>query len=256
MKIRALQAMTIRDPVSGELTAIGYGCIAEVDDELGASLIADGIAEAYTLISPTGTVEISENGEADVAQYAKANVDVVNVVLTYVPNGALGAVDAVAVTPGTEVTLSDGTGLTAPAGKSFAGWATTADASAADVTSPYTVSDNVKLFAVWQLPNPLTGLALDESAGGSATLSPAFDPGTMAYNLRFVSESDYGTLIATAASGVALAMKKGGSTIESGTGTISKQFYGDDPSTPGTYTIEVGTGADVTVYTVEVTVGS
>ena len=243
MKIRALQAMTIRDPVSGELTAIGYGCIAEVDDELGASLIEDGIAEAYTLISPTGTVEISENGETDVTLYAKASVNVANVVLTYVPNGALGAVDAVAVTPGTEVTLSDGTGLTAPVGKSFAGWATTAGATEPNVTSPYTVTANIMLYAVWaDLPPRLTNLAPLEGMTGSIT--PAFDPDTLTYTSTALG------LMATAGSGVAIAFFKGETAKSSGTGSVTQLM--NDGASAGSWTIEVGTGDLKTVYNLTV----
>lgn len=46
--------------------------------------------------------------------------------------------------------LSDGTGITAPEGKQFAGWATTADAVSADVTSPYTPTADVTLYAVYE----------------------------------------------------------------------------------------------------------
>ena len=47
MKIKALQAFVIRDSSTGNLTSIGYGYIVEVDNTLGASLIADGLAEEY-----------------------------------------------------------------------------------------------------------------------------------------------------------------------------------------------------------------
>ena len=40
------------------------------------SLISDGLAEAYTLISPTGSIEITSNGTVDVAEYASAVVNV------------------------------------------------------------------------------------------------------------------------------------------------------------------------------------
>lgn len=76
MKIRALKALTIRDSETGDLTSIAHGAIADVDDTLGSSLISDGLAEAYTLISPTGSVNISSNGTVDVAEYASAVVNV------------------------------------------------------------------------------------------------------------------------------------------------------------------------------------
>ena len=76
MTIRALKALTIRDSVTGSLTSIAYGAIAEVSDTLGTSLISDGLAEAYILIAPTGSIEITSNGAVDVAEYATAEVNV------------------------------------------------------------------------------------------------------------------------------------------------------------------------------------
>ena len=76
MKIRALKALTIRDSETGNLTSIASGAIAEVSDTLGESLITDGLAEAYILIAPTGTIEITSNGTVDVAEYAEASVNI------------------------------------------------------------------------------------------------------------------------------------------------------------------------------------
>ena len=76
MKISALKAFTIRDSETGNLTSIACGGIAEVSDTLGTSLISDGLAEAYILIAPTGSIEITSNGAVDVAEYATAEVNV------------------------------------------------------------------------------------------------------------------------------------------------------------------------------------
>ena len=76
MKIRALKAFTVRNSETGDLTSIANGAIAEVSDTLGQSLISDGLAEEYTLISPTGSVDITSNGTFDVAEYASAVVNV------------------------------------------------------------------------------------------------------------------------------------------------------------------------------------
>ena len=73
MKIKALNSLAI--VVEGNITSLGYGDIAEVDDTLGASLISDGLAEAYTLVSPTGNLAITENGEG-IDVYSKATVSV------------------------------------------------------------------------------------------------------------------------------------------------------------------------------------
>lgn len=79
MKIQATKPFTMRNSSTGELTSIACGAVATVTDEIGASLISDGYAEEYTLITPTGTKTITENAEnIDVAQYAKATVNVPN----------------------------------------------------------------------------------------------------------------------------------------------------------------------------------
>lgn len=70
------------------------------------------------------------------------------VTLTYNANSGTGTIPAVTVDVGSAITLSDGTGLTAPTGKVFAGWGIAADSTTA-VTSPYTISENKTLYAIW-----------------------------------------------------------------------------------------------------------
>ena len=149
MNIKALIPFTIRDSVTGNLTSIACGAIATVTDDLGNSLIADGLAEVYSQIVPKGALSISANGTYDVSQYASATVSVGTLTVTYDANGGTGTIDAQTVIAGNSINLSDGTGLTAPEGKEFAGWGLEATATEAEVTSPYTPTENVTLYAVW-----------------------------------------------------------------------------------------------------------
>lgn len=97
-------------------------------------------------------------GQVDVAD-SKANVSVslaLNTVstaekhtITYDANGGTGSIDEVEVEEGKSVTLSDGTGLTAPTGKTFKGWAKSSTAQNPTVTSPFTPTDDTTLYAVY-----------------------------------------------------------------------------------------------------------
>jgi uncharacterized repeat protein (TIGR02543 family) len=150
MKVKALLPFTLRDSVTGAITSIACGQVAVMDDTLGSQLISDGLAEEYTLISPTGSKTITENGTVDVTEYASAVVNVGTYTVTYDANGGTGSVDAVTVVAGNTVTLSDGTGITAPEDKTFAGWATESTAETPDVESPYKPTADVTLYAVYE----------------------------------------------------------------------------------------------------------
>ena len=106
-----------------------------------------------------GTVAALKNGKWSIAKtfatkseamtYLNGLMEASSYTVTYNANGGTGSISAATVTPGQSITLSDGTGLTAPEGKTFSGWATGASAESANVTSPYTPTGNVTLYAVW-----------------------------------------------------------------------------------------------------------
>ena len=92
--------------------------------------------------------------------------------VTYNANGGTGTVASVTVDAGESITLSDGTGLTAPSGKEFAGWATTSTATVADVASPYTPSADVTLYAVWVDSTSTQYTVTYDVNGGTGTVAP------------------------------------------------------------------------------------
>lgn len=112
-----------------------------------------------------GTVAALANGNWSVAKTFDSKADALsyleelmaapsptpttNVTLTYNANGGTGTIEPVSVAARTAVTLNDGSTLTPPEGKEFAGWATTADAETPNATSPYTVTEDTTLYAVW-----------------------------------------------------------------------------------------------------------
>lgn len=149
MNIRTTKPVVVRDGTSGELTSFASGQVYTVTTTLGNQLIADGLATEVTELTPTGSKSISANGTHDVTQYASVVVNVGTLTVTYDENGGTGSVDAQTVIAGNSINLSDGTGLTPPQDKTFEGWATSASATEPDVSSPYTPTENVTLYAVW-----------------------------------------------------------------------------------------------------------
>lgn len=63
--------------------------------------------------------------------------------------GTSATIEDTDVNAGSSINLDDGTNITAPSGKTFAGWATSAEATTPNVTSPYTPSGDVTLYAVY-----------------------------------------------------------------------------------------------------------
>ena len=74
IKIQATKPFTLRDADTGALTSIGCGSVVTIDETLGNQLITDGLAVAFTLITPTGKKNITDTTEVDVTAYASAQV--------------------------------------------------------------------------------------------------------------------------------------------------------------------------------------
>ena len=139
----ALGSKTTEDSVEVQTSTMSIKAIARVDSD--------------TVSGKTGHAIQSSLNEGDTgyssffsAVYAPtSSAPTVKYTITYNANGGTGTISPVEVVAGQSTTLSDGTGLTAPEGKVFAGWATTSTAESADVTSPYTPAASVTLYAVW-----------------------------------------------------------------------------------------------------------
>lgn len=74
-----------------------------------------------------------------------------NYTVTYNANGGTGTISPQIAAAGSVIALSSGSGLTAPTGKVFAGWATSDSAASAGYEGgeSYTLNDNITLYAVW-----------------------------------------------------------------------------------------------------------
>ena len=123
------------------------------DDTTKGEALAFGTSEisgsVHALANGNWSTSKVFNTQAEAVQYLEALLATSAVTLTYNVNGGTGSVPSVLVASGTAVALDNGAGITPPANKTFAGWATTNSAETADVTSPYTVSADTTLYAVY-----------------------------------------------------------------------------------------------------------
>lgn len=126
------------------------GEVREVESTEAAKLISGGVAVEFTdPITPSGEISITSNGTYDVTNKAGVIVNCTVVTITYNANGGTGSVDPVTDVKGKTITLSDGTGLTAPEGKHFAGWGETSEAE--ETISEITLAENKTLYAIYAL---------------------------------------------------------------------------------------------------------
>lgn len=135
---------------SDGVISMGVGEIKDVEATKASAFISGGLAVEYTdPVEPSGSINIGANGTYDVTDKASAVVNVTVKTVTYDVNGGTGDIAAATAIAGNTINLDDGAGITPPTDKVFKGWATTDDAEAADVTSPYTVTEDVTLYAVY-----------------------------------------------------------------------------------------------------------
>jgi hypothetical protein len=87
MKIEATIPFTVRDGESGELISIAKGQVVSCSDEVGAQFISDGLAKEFTLITPTGNINITDTAETDVTAYATAQIVDENLVASNIKKG-------------------------------------------------------------------------------------------------------------------------------------------------------------------------
>jgi hypothetical protein len=135
---------------SDGVISLGVGDIASIEATKASAFISGGLAVEYTdPVEPSGSISINANGTYDVTNKASAVVNVSVKTVTYDVNGGTGEVAAATAIAGNSITLNDGTEITPPTDKVFKGWATTNDAETPDVTSPYKVTADITLYAVY-----------------------------------------------------------------------------------------------------------
>ena len=101
---------------------------------------ARNIAEAVACINGTG------------GRGANAIADQIEVSYTvsFDAGDGTGTIDSMIGTYVTPITLPDGSDLTPPTDKIFSGWANAADATEPNVTSPYTPTADITLYAMYE----------------------------------------------------------------------------------------------------------
>jgi len=113
--------------------------------------VAECIAEITTIKggAPTAGASTSEAIHELALALAPEPPTVIYTVI-FDKNGAIGTDPAyIMVTAGESTALPDDTGMTAPEGKTFGGWAESAESTTA-VDDPYTPAADITLHAIWQ----------------------------------------------------------------------------------------------------------
>ena len=159
---------------------------------------------------------------ADVTFYAVwEDIPVANYTVSFNANGGSGSMNPVQLAG--EYTLPT-CGFTAPTGKQFKGWATSANGSVIEGTT-YNVTANVEFFAIWE-NIPVTNYTINATAGANGTISPSGEV--------TVAEGEDKTFTITANSGYHIKdVKVNGSSV----GAVSTYTF-NDVAANATITVE------------------
>ena len=147
-------SITITTEGSHDVTQYETAVVSVTSGTLDITENGEANVEAYKKANvavplPEGSTTLDANGTYDITQYETVVINVGTATVTYNANGGTGSVDAQTVIKGNSISLDDGSGLTPPEDKTFAGWATTNDAEEPDAESPYKVTADVTLYAVY-----------------------------------------------------------------------------------------------------------
>ena len=158
----------------------GAGSMLDETEQLGGYVLPE-----CTFTAPTGKqfkcwAEGSASGQqysvgdeydvtANVTFYAVwEDIPVANYTVSFNANGGSGSMNPVQFAG--EYTLPT-CGFTAPTGKQFKGWATSANGSVIEGTT-YNVTANVEFFAIWE-NIPVTNYTINATVGANGTISPS-----------------------------------------------------------------------------------
>ena len=215
------------------------------------------------------------------------NIPTTTCTVRFDANGGTGSMDAVTVTSG-EYTLP-ACGFTAPSGKQFAGWATSADGTVITGTT-ITVTENTTLYAIWEdIPattrdqtadfttDAIAALKLLNDAKTEGAADSTWNSGTKTLTLNGVNFSTSAAIAVKLPDGATIVLAEGTTnTIAStfvSTGGLNQSFgiYARDGgltitgggqltvtggTAPGSYGIYANTGVTISGGTVEATGGA
>ena len=188
----------------------------------------------------------------------KANLlnALLNSTVTFDSNGGTGSIDPISVTTGSAIELPDGSELIPPNNEIFCGWAVSPTEKVPNVTSPYTVNDNITLYAIYsKVELKLSDISKDS---GSGTLTPSFDSSIFHYYINFGTTSDVMAIIFTALETsylLTLYTPHGVEVKSSSTGSLTHSFDADGMGSLdhyGDWHLVVEQDTSSTIYTITV----